>query len=85
MIPFVKIFGLSLFAVRLPMAILGCLAIFVMYKLLRLIGNKKIALVGTIFLVICPWHVMKSRWGLESNLFPELILFSIYFLEIFIV
>ena len=84
MIPFVKILGLSILSVRLPMAILGCIAIFVMYKLLRLIGNKKLALIGTTFLVICPWHIMKSRWGLESNLFPELVLFSIYFLELFL-
>ncbi len=84
MIPFVKVLGLTILAVRLPMAILGCIAIFVMYKLLRLIGDKKLALIGTIFLVICPWHIMKSRWGLESNLFPELMLFSIYFLELFL-
>jgi hypothetical protein len=31
-------------------------------------------LVGLFFLAICPWHIMKSRWGLESNLFPDLVL-----------
>ncbi len=84
LIPFIKIFGLSVFTVRLPIALIGCIAIFVMYKLLRLIGGKKLALIGTLFLAICPWHIMKSRWGLESNLFPELVLFAIYFLELFL-
>ena len=31
-------------------------------------------------MAICPWHIMKSRWGLESNLFPDFILYFIYFL-----
>ena len=84
LIPFIKIFGLSVFTTRLPMAILGCIALLVMYKLLKLIGNKKMIIVGMLFFVICPWHIMKSRWGLESNILPELILFSIYFLELFL-
>ena len=80
MIPFIKIFGLTEFSVRLPMAIVGCISLFVFYLLLNKFTNKKIALLGIFFLAICPWHVMKSRWGLESNLFPDLILWGTYFI-----
>lgn len=79
-IPFIKIFGLNIFSIRLPMAILGCISLFVIFSLLNKIGNKKIAIIGLAFFAICPWHIMKSRWGLESNLFPDLILIFIYML-----
>ena len=62
------------------MAILGCISLIIMYLLLNKISNKKIATIGLAFFTICPWHIMKSRWGLESNLFPDLILIFIYLL-----
>lgn len=80
MIPFIKIFGLSTLSIRLPMAILGCISLVIMYLLLKKISNKKIAVIGLAFFAICPWHIMKSRWGLESNLFPDLILIFVYLL-----
>lgn len=80
MIPFIKIFGLNTLSVRIPMALVGCISLFVFYKLLRKIVNEKYAIIGLAFFAICPWHVMKSRWGLESNLFPDLILWFLYLL-----
>lgn len=79
-IPFIKLFGLNVIAIRLPMAILGIISLFIMYSLLKKISNKKLAIVGFAFFAICPWHIMKSRWGLESNLFPDLILIFVYML-----
>lgn len=77
LIPFIKIFGLTVLSVRLPMAIIGCISLIVMYKLLKDIFDEKIALIGMALLAICPWAIMKSRWGLESNLFPDIILLSV--------
>lgn len=79
-IPFIKIFDLTMLTVRLPMAILGCISLIVIYFLLRKISNEKIALIGLTFFAICPWHIMKSRWGLESNLFPDIILLFTFLL-----
>ena len=80
-IPFVKVFGLNTLSVRLPMALLGCFSLVVFYFLLKKVSNRKLATIGLLFLVLCPWHIMKSRWGLESNLFPDLILlFSFLFI-----
>lgn len=40
-IPFVKLFGLSVTTVRLPMLICSCISLFVFYLLLKEIFNKK--------------------------------------------
>lgn len=79
-IPFIRVFGLSVLSVRLPMVIISSISLIVIYKLLNKIGNKKLAIIGLSLLVISPWHIMKSRWGLESNLFPDLILLFVYML-----
>ena len=76
--PFVKLFGLNVLSVRLPMAIIGCISLIVMYLLLRKTCSKKTAIIGLAFFAICPWHIMKSRYGLESNVFPDLILLAVY-------
>ena len=78
--PFVKIMGLSKLSVRLPMAIIGCISLFVMFKLLKKCKNEKFATIGLAFLAITPWHIMKSRYGLESNVFPEFALYAAYFI-----
>lgn len=80
MIPFIKVLGLSALSIRLPMAILGGISLIILYLLLKKIANKKVAVIGLLFFAICPWHIMKSRWGLESNLFPDLILIFTYLL-----
>ena len=77
MMPFIKILGLNIFSVRIPMAIIGCISLVLFYKLLKKMENEKIAIIGLFFFAICPWHIMKSRWGLESNLFPEMILLAV--------
>lgn len=72
-IPFIAVLGLTSISIRLPMGIIGSISIYLLYRLLKDFYNDKVALVGMIFLIICPWHFMKSRWGLESNLFPDLV------------
>ena len=79
-IPFVWIFGLSSFTIRLPQLIVGCFSLLIVYFLLEEVFDKKVALVGLGFLTICPWHIMLSRWGLESNLAPGFLLFGLFFL-----
>lgn len=80
MMPFIKILGLNMLSLRLPMSIVGCISLIVLYLLLKEIKDEKTALIGVAFFAICPWHIMKSRWGLESNLFPELVLLATYFM-----
>lgn len=79
MIPFIHVLGLNDLAIRLPQAILGCLSLPVFYLLLKRIFDEKTAWIGFFLLVINPWHIMMSRWALESNLAPAFLLFGLYF------
>ena len=74
--PFIKILGLNLLSIRLLHAILGVAALFVMYAVGRRLVDGRFALCALFVLAISPWHVMLSRWGLESNLLPVLLLFG---------
>lgn len=70
MIPFIALFGLTEITVRLPQLLLGCATLPVFYCLLRDTLGRRMALVGLALLAIAPWHIMLSRWALESNLAP---------------
>lgn len=78
-IPFMKLFGCSIITLRLPQLILSCLSLPVFYMLIKRIYSYKTALLGLFLLIISPWHIMLSRWGLESNLAPALLLIGFYF------
>ena len=74
--PFIEFLGLTVLAVRLPQAILGVAALFVMHAVGRRLVDGRFALCALFVLAISPWHIMLSRWGLESNLLPVLVLFA---------
>ncbi len=68
-VPSIAVFGLNEFSVRLPNAILGMLAIVVVYFLVKeLFKNEKLALFSALLLAISPWHIMLSRGAFEANL-----------------
>ena len=78
---FIKIFGFSYFTIRLPMLFISIISLFVFYDLLKKIFKKEsIALLGTAFLAICPWHIMQSIWSIDCNMFPHFMLISVYLL-----
>lgn len=65
-LPFVKLIGLNTLAVRLPNLILSILSIFFIYKLLKLLSNRSLAMFSAFLLAISPWHIHFSRGGWES-------------------
>lgn len=68
-IPSVAVFGLNPFAVRLPNALLGTLAVLVTYLLtFELFKKKGVALTAGFLLAISSWHVPLSRGAFEANL-----------------
>lgn len=79
-IPFMKLIGVTEIAVRLPQLIFACISLAVFYLLMKKIFSCKTALLGLSLLVISPWHIMMSRWALESNLAPSFLLLGLYFL-----
>ncbi len=80
MIPFIKVLGMNATAVRLPQAILGSLTLIVLYLLLKKLSDKNVAFWCTLVLAICPWHIMMSRWALESNFIVGVLTLAVYFL-----
>lgn len=79
MLPFIKLFGLNAFTVRLPQEILASITVVVFYLLAKKMYNKQIAIVALFTIAINPWHIMLSRWGLESALAPGFLLLGLYF------
>ena len=79
-IPFIYIFGLNIFSVRIVNALLSCLSLVIFYKLFSATFDKKKSMIALALLTICPWSIMSSRWGLESNIFPPLFLLAVFFL-----
>src|SRR5260370_3218053 len=76
-IPFIKIFGLTVFAERVLSAILGVLTIVVLYAFVKKLYNARTALIASFILGTSPWHIMMSRWSLESELLPFFLLLGV--------
>lgn len=73
-VPSIALFGLNEFAVRLPAALIGVIAVVVVYFLVKEIlisWNKNIreyvALISAFFLAISPWHLQFSRAAFEGS------------------
>lgn len=79
MIPLVAIFGLNAYTVRAPQLIMSIVTLAVFYLLVKKLYGEKAATLGLFLLSVCPWHIMMSRWGLESNLAPAFLLLGLYF------
>jgi len=79
MIPFIVLFGLKVWVIRLPQVIAAILSLPAVYFLVKRLVDRKAAILSMLMLAICPWHIILSRWGLESNLAPALLLFGLLF------
>ena len=89
LVPSVGIFGLNKFSVRFPNALLGTLAVFVTYLMVKEIFKSRddeplpfkhrvIAKSVAILLAVNPWHIMLSRGGFEANLTTLLTPLAVY-------
>ena len=90
-IPFIKIFGLSVFSVRIASAIFGALTIpaifFLTKSLLTLDKGKKysgktiaaISLLSALFLAVTPWHINLSRTASVTSVVAFFIVLGCYF------
>ncbi|MBW2995367.1 glycosyltransferase family 39 protein, partial [Candidatus Woesearchaeota archaeon] len=78
--PFILLFGLNVITTRIINLLFGIIALFVFYLLVKEISSKRLALLSAFLLAINPWHIMMSRWGLESNLAPSIFLLGVFFL-----
>ena len=75
--PFIKIFRNTVFSVRILMLIISSITTILIYYLFKDIFKEKYLYTFLIFSIM-PWHIMKSRWALDANIFPDLILLTIF-------
>ncbi|MFA7301130.1 MAG: glycosyltransferase family 39 protein [Candidatus Shapirobacteria bacterium] len=81
MVPFIKIFGLNEWGVRLAPAFFGVLSILGFYYLLSSLGiAKNVRLVTVLLLAITPWHIQYSRTAFELTMMSCGIIWGSYFL-----
>ena len=64
--------------IRIPALILSMIEVVVCYLLVKEFKSKKMALLFMLMVTISPWHIMKSRWALDCNLFSPMQLISVY-------
>ncbi len=91
-VPFIAIFGLNEWGVRLPSAIFGTLSVLLMFLIVKFLLNRfeksdynhLISLSAAFFLAISPWHLHYSRASFEVSLLLTLILGGfLFFLKSF--
>lgn len=78
-VPFVAVFGLSEVTTRIPSALMGILAIFLIFKIAEKLFNKNVAILSAFSLAILPWHIHFSRGAWEGNVAVTLLLAGTWF------
>lgn len=78
--PFIAIFGLNAFSIRLPAALFGLLFVIFSYFLAKLIfKNEKLALFNMLLAALSPWSLFSSRAVFQSNLSQFFFIGGLYF------
>lgn len=79
LIPFINLFGLNAWGVRLPAALFGVLTVYLTYALASRIYSRRIGLFAALLLAVSPWHLMLSRPAFEAGVALALILAGLLF------
>lgn len=79
-IPLLYLFGATTLVYRIPQAVIGILGVYAAYILGKEILDQKFGLLFAFMLAINPWNIMINRFGLESNLAPDMFLIAVTFL-----
>src|SRR3989338_1293700 len=78
LIPWIKLFGLNEWVVRLPAATAGIIAVVLIYLLGKELIDRKFGLISAALLAVSPWHLHFSRGAWEVNLATTFILLGVY-------
>jgi len=78
-IPAVRILGLSIFSIRITNVLLSCIAVFLMYFLIRRITKSRAAaLIGFGVAATAPVLIVAARWSLDGCPPPSLFVIALY-------
>lgn len=81
MVPFIRLFGLNVITMRLPILIVSLLGLAALYLFCRESFNKDLALIVLFFAAVNPWHIVQSRWALDCNMFPHVLMIALCLLN----
>jgi hypothetical protein len=70
LIPFIASLGLKAYVIRIPILLSGIFTLPLIYFIGKWTVDRKFGLLAMFCIAISPWHILLSRWGLESNLLP---------------
>ena len=79
MIPFLAVFGVKTWVIRLPQLLVGLAALPAAFSVGHRMAGRRGGFCTLAVLALCPWHIMLSRWALESNMAPNLLLLGLCF------
>ena len=79
-IPFFKLFGVGLWAYRLPQAIISFCSVIAIYTVCKELYSKKMGVFLAFVLAINPWSIMNARFGLDANMAPGMFIIGFCFL-----
>lgn len=81
-IPFLKIFGVSVFSVRITSAFWGFATIILLFFVIKnFLKDVHGAFLSSLVLTLMPWHLVLSRVAFEVITFPFFIVLFLYFWE----
>ena len=84
-LPIIAAFDLTIFSTRLLMALAGVASLWLFWRVAARAefaaenDQRMFALLALTLLAFCPWHIVTSRWAIESNFLPFVILLAVYF------
>lgn len=73
------IFGQSVMALRLPLAVAGIGAVWLLYLIGQQLFNKRTGLIAALLLAVSSYHVWISRIGLQESMVIFFVLLAIYY------
>ena len=81
MLPWIALFNghVNSYVIRLPQVLLSLTTLIAVYFLTKKLFDRNTAYWSMFLVTICPWHIMMSRWGLESNLAPGFLILGLCF------
>lgn len=79
-LPFVGLFGTSLFTARLGYTLLGCIFVFVLYLIAKELFDSKVAFITGLLAAVNPWSIYYSRTAYDVPVAILMFLIAFYLL-----
>ncbi len=79
LVPFINVFGLNIFSIRLPIVIASTISIIAVFFLARLFLSYKVSLLVAFLFSVSPWHMHLSRGFFEATLSLMFFIWGVYF------